>query len=203
MAKHEKRFSVNSLEKLMPKEQTVAVALENGETLTVKRRIGLNDMLGFVAEVCQVCFDGETGDYLPEAMEFAIRQNLVRRYALCNLPENVGKQYDLLYQTGIYEAVLNVVDRCQFDAICQAAERKIAHMLQGAYSAERRELMQVSRQMEEIAASTAKLFEGLDMNTVMQAMKQMQGMDEEKLVEAISSRLPNEPEPSEGGPAKA
>lgn len=186
VAKKEKRVSINALEKLLPEKSCVTVALDGGVEITVRRHIGLDEVLSFVDEAAQVCFDEENGAYLPEALDFAIKRNLATRYANLTLPENVDRQYDLLYGTGIAAKVLEHIDPEQYHEICGAINKRIEYMLRGSLSMERRQLHEAARKLEEMSDSMARIFEGVDISAVMEAMGKLKDMDEEKIVQALA-----------------
>ena len=188
MAKKTEKISINTLEKLMPASGVITVELHEGVNLLVKRNISLEDMLLFVDEVVDICFT-EDGEYMPEVLDFGIRRNLAVKYANCSLPENVGKQYDLLYGTWVVGAILEHIDSAQYSEICKAIEKRITHQLNTHYSVEQLQLAEISDKLNELTASTSEMFTGVDIASVLETLGTLRGMDEEKVVRALAKSI--------------
>jgi len=121
-----KRISINQLEvqaKEMHKDD--AVIDWNGIEVTVKYRLSLKEMLGFVDSVVQSCFMEGSGTYLPEIKNFAIRANVLDTYANFTLPKNIETQYTLICDTDAYDVVVQNIDPEQFADILEAIDSKV------------------------------------------------------------------------------
>lgn len=152
MANKNKRLSINAMERAIAEnaaDETVALDW-HGEAVTVKRRLGLTEMLTFVDGVVKCCFVGERSVYTPEARDFAIRCALLEHYAAFTLPANIEKRYALVYACDAVDAILKIIDRVQFDGMLRAIDEKIDCLVQT-------NIETVKRDMEELYASVKTL----------------------------------------------
>ena len=82
-------------------------------------------MLCFTNSVVKSCFDQADGSYLPEVKDFAIRSNIMERYANFTLPNNLEKQYDMVIRSGAVEMIMNYVNFSQFSELMKAIDAKV------------------------------------------------------------------------------
>lgn len=161
-----------------------------GNKVTIKRTISLLDMIEFVNDVVLSCFDDKNG-YMPELMDFAVRSNVLTRYANFNLPDNVETRYDLLYNTDAVEFVLEYINTHQLREMLNAANRKLAHLCNT-------NVMDIQKRMEELVAAfeemqkkTEEIFGSIapeDFSNLMSALREHGELDEKKIVDAIMDR---------------
>ena len=78
MSKNIQKISINKLESVLV-ENTVTEILNGTDNVEIHiaKTLTLHEMLLFVQEVVEACIDGETGEYLPEAYDFAIRAGVL------------------------------------------------------------------------------------------------------------------------------
>ena len=192
MAKKENpRISVNIWERIA-KEEFEETVTEPwfGIDITINCSLGLQDVLGFVSEVADACFTS-SGEFLPEIMDFAIRRGVLTRYANFTLPENVEKQYWLIYNTDAVGAVMRHVNRSQFREITDAINEKVKHMRNSDIMALRSKIMEVADVFTRMQEETAGLFKGLsqeDVQAFIGAVKDNAAV-EEKIVDAYVDRM--------------
>ena len=100
MAKDIERVSINKFEQAVNVDNiTTEILLDTQDVeIQIKKTIGLPEMMLFVQEVVEACIDGESGEYLPEAYDFAIRSAVLTHYANFAMPANLEKQYWLVYK---------------------------------------------------------------------------------------------------------
>ena len=118
MSKNIQKISINKLESVLA-GNTVTEILNGTDNVEIHitKTLPLQEMLLFVQEVVEACIDGETGEYLPEAYDFAIRAGVLTRYANFTLPANLDNQYMLVYNTGAFDQVVAHINERQFNDI--------------------------------------------------------------------------------------
>lgn len=184
--KNENRVSVNKFETVMKEEFENTVNVEwHGVDLVVKKTISLADMLAFVEECAQSCFL-EDGSFVPELKEFAIRCNVLVRYAGFALPSDAEKKYKLVYGTDAYLTVLEHIDVMQFSDIENAVEERIRFEVAGANREMRRKLDDAVGAFENMAQQLDGLFGNLTNDDIKSMLEvATKGVDEKKVALAV------------------
>lgn len=182
-----KRISVNALERVV-KDLDTGIITKNWRSneVSIKRRLGLYEMMEFVDGVVKTCFAGDDHQYTPEVLDFAIRCSVLEMYANFSLPENVERRYDFAYGCDAYEFVLNEIDDEQFDIIMDAIDEKIEHIANAQADAVMRKANEMIASLEQLESQLSTVFAGIgaeDMAGIVNALKSGT-LDEEKLVNA-------------------
>lgn len=155
----------------------------------VKRTIPLSDMLLLVQEVVESCIDGENGEYLPEACEFAIRRAVLTYYTNIDMSEkSLEEQYSFLYNTTVYKDVYDEIDGSQYYDIVAAIDKKIKYMLDIMSSTAVSKIIEVISKFNDIVNDSNKMFgqmsEG-DLSNFVKEISNLKDMKEEDLAKAI------------------
>lgn len=189
MAKKEKKISINKLESVMyPTTVTIPLGDEEGTEVTVRKVLPFKEMLQFVEDVVSACIDGETGRYIPEAKDLCICNGLLTRYANCNLPENIEKQYDLMYGTDLVRRIREVIDVNQYFEIMDAIDERISHELRLSESTLASQVAELLDKINDFVDQSNNMFgdiSGEDMAQVAKNLAQIDVLDEEKLARAV------------------
>ena len=189
MAKKEKRVSVNAFETVMKRDFENTETFDwHGVEVTVRRVLPLREVLAFVNSAANSCFTSDTGDYVPEARDFAIYSNVLERYAYFTMPANMEKQYELIYGTDAFEAVREHIDPAQFQSICRAIDEKVRYRTQTNIEGVQKQIDELSAVCGRIQERLSEAFDGVskeDIGTLVKALGE-HGIDEEKLVKAYT-----------------
>lgn len=190
MAKDIDRVSINNFEQALAKDTVITETLADTEdvTIQIKKTITLPEMMLFVQEVVEACIDGETGEYIPEAYDFAIRSAVLTHYANFAMPANLEKQYWLIYSTRAFQQVLNNINEQQFNDIIRAIDRKVKYMLDVMSSAAVSKINEVIAKFNDVAAASTKMFDGAspdDMAKFISGITKLKDMKEEDIAQAI------------------
>lgn len=190
MAKDIDRVSINNFEQALAKDTVITETLADTEdvTIQIKKTITLPEMMLFVQEVVEACIDGETGEYIPEAYDFAIRSAVLTHYANFAMPANLEKQYWLIYSTRAFQQVLNNINEQQFNDIIRAIDRKVKYMLDVMSSAAVSKINEVIAKFNDVAAVSTKMFDGAspdDMAKFINGITKLKDMKEEDIAQAI------------------
>ena len=189
MSKNNQKISINKLESVLV-ENTVTEILNGTDNVEIHitKTLPLQEMLLFVQEVVEACIDGETGEYLPEAYDFAIRAGVLTRYANFTLPANLDNQYMLVYNTGAFDQVVAHINERQFNDIVGAIDKKIKFMLDVISSSAVTKINEVIGKFNELAETAENAFgdvNGEDMANVVKGITQLKDINEEKIAQVI------------------
>lgn len=190
MAKTEKKVSVTLFDKIAKTHFKNETAIQWHEAeVRVKRTLPLPEMLGFVDNVVQSCFHDELG-FMPEIKDFAIKSNVLTRYANFSLPENLEHRYQLICGTDAVDAVCGAIDTTQLQEIVNSINSKIRFLCDSKASLIQERINSVLETLEDMRDSTKDIFGGIskdDMKALVGAMTE-HGLDEQKIVEAYMDR---------------
>ena len=189
MSKNNQKISINKLESVLV-ENTVTEILNGTDNVEIHitKTLPLQEMLLFVQEVVEACIDGETGEYLPEAYDFAIRAGVLTRYANFTLPANLDNQYMLVYNTGEFDQVVAHINEKQFNDIVRAIDKKIKFMLDVISSSAVTKINEVIGKFNELAENAENAFgdvNGEDMANVVKGITQLKDINEENIAQVI------------------
>ena len=199
MAKTEKKVSITLFDKIMKEHYQNEIAIKWHEAeVRVKLTLSLSDMLSFVDDVIGSCFHDSMG-FMPEVMDFAIKSNILTRYANFSMPDNLEHRYQMIYGTDAVDTVCAAINTEQLQEIVNAINSKIRFLCDSKANLIQERINSVLDTMEEMRDNTKDIFSGItqdDLKTMMSAITE-HGMDEQKIVQAYmdqkrAERLSNE-----------
>lgn len=186
MAKSEKKVSIALFDKIAKEYfQNENIIQWHEAEVHVKRTLSLTEMLGFVDDVVGSCFHDQAG-YMPEVKDFAIKSNILTRYANFSMPDNLEHRYQMVYGTDAVDAVCSAIDTMQLQEIVNSINSKIRFLCDSKANLIQERINSVLETMEEMRDNTKDIFGGLsqdDLKALMGAITE-HGLSEEKIVEA-------------------
>lgn len=191
MAKKREKVSIIKLESALDKNNTKEFVLGGTEDVVfeVKKRLSLTEMIEFVNEVVESCVDTESGEYIPEAYNFALRCAILTKYANFTLPSNLERRYEVVYGTSAVEQALEYIDEAQFEDIRGAIDEKVSFMLDVISSAAVSKINEVVGKFAEIAQTSSDVFGGVDpedMAKVMRGISKIGDSDKQAIEHSIA-----------------
>ena len=199
MAKADKKVSIALFDKIAKEQFQNEVTIEwHDAQLRVKYALSLTDMLAFVDDVVGSCFHDKLG-YIPEVKDFAIKTNILSRYANFSLPDNLEHRYQLVYMTDAVDAVCAAIDGTQLQEIVNSINSKIRFLCDSKATMIQERINDVLNTMEEMRDNTKSIFDGItqdDLKNLMWAITS-NGLDEQKLVQAYIEQAKSKDEQAE------
>lgn len=191
MAKKEKRISINALEKIA-KEQFPESVTEQWFDIevTIKRSLPLKEMMQFVQEVVDACFTTD-GTFVPEIMDFATKSGILTHYANFTLPDNLEKQYWLIYSTGAVDMVCQHINMVQLQEMIGGINRKIDHMCDTDIIATKAKLNDLYEAFVKMGTEVSELFSGVNADELQKMVGNLGSteLSEEKIVSAYIEHM--------------
>lgn len=176
------KVSVATIEQVMKEQfgndvkkvEWCGVEIEYKEVLTMV------EMKAFVDGVVDASFDND-GDYMPEFTDWLIRTNMIQLYTNVRMPQNIEKQYDILYRTDLYEQIAGLIDQRQYAKIMDAIEQKLEYRRNSDVTAMRVQLSGLIQQFESMGQDLMQ-FTPEDVENLEGALEKMKeaGMDQPK-----------------------
>lgn len=156
------KISVNAMDEIMKRFNTVETVEWNGLQVVIKKSLSLEEMMAFANSVVKSCFDQASGAYMPEIKDFAIRANVLDMYTNFTLPKDLGKQYDMVVQSGAVEMVLNYINYVQFNELVKAIDSKLQNTADANIQAFITKLDSVTTAFSDMQTEMEKMFSGVD-----------------------------------------
>lgn len=186
MSKKDKKVSVRAMDEVVKScYKGVHTDEWRGVEVVVKSVLSLTEMMAFVDQVVGSCFLDD-GRFVPEVKDFAIKSNILSRYANISLPDNLEHRYQLIYCSDIVDFVKEYVNDEQLREITEAIESKIAHRCHTETIGVQRQLSKLADALGEVQKTATGLFDDISADDLKVLISAMTGgvVDEEKLVEA-------------------
>ena len=160
MAKKVKKIGTNALELVAKKLHNEMDVQWEGIDIHITPTISMKSMIEFVEDVVDSCFR-ESGDYVPQIMDYAIQENIVTRYSNLALPNDLEKKYELLIDTEIADFICQHINQSQFREILKSIDRKLRYLSDTDVQKVRMDIANLfdafDRMQETVSASIAKL----------------------------------------------
>ena len=190
MVKKVNRISVTKFEKVVSKDNVVFIPLDGVEDINIEitKSISLQNMIEFVENVAESCVDMESGEYTPQVRDFAIKRELLTKYANFTMPNNIEKQYEFIYGSNVVDVVLQNINQLQFQEIVSSIDRKVKFMLDCVTSISASNTVKLLNKLDSIAEQNTAMFDSLqgeDIASVFSNINAIANMDEEKLARAV------------------
>lgn len=103
--------------------------LWRGHPVTITPLLPLSEVTQFVNSVMSGCYNDKLDAMMPEMKDFGFRVNAIMRYAHVDMPDDIDKQYEIVYNTDIFEKVISHVNAAQLRSIEDAIDVCIIHSI--------------------------------------------------------------------------
>ena len=190
MKKKTNRISVIKFEKTVDKDNIVVVPLDGVEdaNIEITKTIPLKDMIEFVEVVAESCVDMNDGEYTPQAKDFAIKREVLTKYANFTMPTNIEKQYEFIYGSYVYDIVMEHINFEQFREILNSIDEKIKYMLDCITSISASNTAKLLGKLDTISEQSSAMFDSIKGEDIAAAFKNIDtiaNMDEAKIAHAV------------------
>lgn len=158
-----------------------------GEELVVKNTIPFEIFCIIVRQVSNICFNKDTGEYMPENLDYAVRLCVIDSYTNIDLPESTEEKYQLIYRTDLWETVMPYINREQFNSLVSAIRNAIDVRNEANRALFDRDINMVLEQINSLGEQVNGMFANItedDMRALVNAIGK-NGIDEGKIVKAV------------------
>lgn len=173
-AKKQPKISVNAFEKVVKNNTNTTTIRWNDIEVVVTPSLSLREMMAFVNNVVTLCFVGEDNQYTPEVKDFAVKANVLEKYANFTLPKSIEKQYDFIYNTDAFESVLMAVNPHQFQEMMVAIDKKLDYIASSSVADAERRINGILSSVEGLGSQIESVFSGIDSETMTSIAKAIQ-----------------------------
>lgn len=193
MANEEKRISISAIERAVKESDDAdVVQIEwRGETIPVKRRLNLAEMMAFVDGVASNVFSDD-GSYVPEVEGLLRRSAILELYGSFRLPQNIEHRYELLYSPVMRETadmILEQVDQVQYEEILDAIRDRIDYRMNTDIEKANRKVNELISSLLDMESTFKGILGDVSQDDVRALLSSLtKGVDEEKIVNAYMDR---------------
>lgn len=182
--KKNNKVSVATIEKIMKENFAGDTKTFDwyGVQVEYKENISMEYMVTLINEVTNNCFDKD-GDFIPVFKDFLVRTFTVQLYSNVRMPQDIKKQYDILFSTDLYDVLMQHIDQGQYDSILKAIDAQLTYRCNADMIATRQTLNQIIAQFESFGEQLDKVNVD-DVRNIAGALNGLD-IDEEKLVDAV------------------
>lgn len=172
-------------------EAAADIASWNGVEFEVRSRLSLKEVLSFVRDVVDGCFQEDTDEYLPEVKQFMIRCSVIDYYTNLALPEDLSDKYDLVWLPGFITSITSHIDRDQMQTMLEAIDIKVRHRASANVAALNKKMTDAVDAFEELEANLGKAFEDVQPGDIMELVNAISdgSFDTDRLVESVTKRM--------------
>jgi len=196
-----KKVSVSQLKKLItPVEETVVDVC--GLQVKVKPILTFADTIGFTSEAVRSIIDEVDENVAYELYDFIIKSLTLKYFTNISLPNDINEQYQLVYETQLFNNVVQAIDDKFYTNLIKAVNNKIQFELQkiqnhikvksDLYISQIKDEVQ---KMLNVYNTIAELYQNTDpdmVNTLIPKLVNLPKLDEKEIVKAvIESRSQN------------
>lgn len=158
---------------------------ENVFSLSVKRRLSLEEMVMFIDDVVSECIGEDY--YLPEMIGFLILRNKLSFYAGLKMPKDPTRQHRLLYglPNDFHEMIDRQIDQSQLDEIKFGIDERIKHQQKKWAAGLHHEISQIISHYESIVKLLSQTFDGVNLNALIESATKIAGFSEAEIAHAV------------------
>lgn len=183
---NKKRVPIDSFDKVV-RGQAVSDTIVKWHDieLAVKHTVGFTDMMEFTHDVAESCFS-ESGAFVPEVMDFAIKSNILTRYTNLTLPEELEHRYALIYGSDIVDIVCEHINREQLQEITTAVKRKVNYACDANITEIQRKAAEMLNAFEKLGEKIERMFSNVSQEDIQKLLGAVSngGFNEDALVKA-------------------
>lgn len=150
--KKNNKVSVAAIEKIMKEHFASDTKTFDwyGVEVEYKENISIDDMASLVDEVVNSCFDKD-GNYIPEFKDFLIRALIVRMYSNVRMPQDIKKQYSILFNGDLYDVLTQHIDKVQYTSILDAIDTKLLYRSSADIASARQAINEMIAQFQNLS----------------------------------------------------
>lgn len=165
-----------------------------GQDIFIKRHLSLPEVLAFVSNVVDVCYQGE-GDalvYTPEVQAYAIQHSLVSFYTNIDISEPESGEdddfgaYDFVTRSDIVDLILKTIDHNQYESIIKAIASKIKYINEQNSAAVMSEMSTLNSTINEILPQISELFNDGNTDKMKSVIDALQVFNEDATIRRLA-----------------
>jgi hypothetical protein len=159
------------------------------QPIAVQKTLSLQQALAFIKNTVSMVIDTETGEYMPEVCDFALKLNVILSYADIPIPKDLEKAYKVVYESNLYDSVMNVINSEQYYILEDAVSDRVQYLRDMLVSGAAIQVNEMIKKMEDTMGDSLKTLNEFNSDSFLNALNSMQNV-----VSAADGEQSTEPE---------
>ena len=187
MSNKAKNVSISAMDKAISENIQKTVDIEwCGLEIRVTRFIPLETVAAIVENVAKACFSNEDSLYIPYVLWPALRAGIIGAYTNISMPSNPDKTYMFAYADGLYEKIIENVNKTQVNDLISATIERVKTTVESRISSINKEMEDIHEYLENIDSGLSDMLSGVspdDLKNIITALDNG-ALNEDKVVKA-------------------
>ncbi len=173
-----KKLTFNMLAAEVQSKEPASVTVRGFEDqpLMVQRTLTLNNAIEFVRNTVSMVVDEESGEYLPEVFDFALKLNVLMSYAGIPVPKDFNKAYKVIYESNLYESVMEVINKEQYYILEDAIEDRVKYLRDTFVASAAAQLNKLVQKMDNVMNESTSALGQINSTDFLKALDSMQNI---------------------------
>ena len=159
------------------------------QPIAVQKTLSLQQALAFIKNTVSMVIDTETGEYMPEVCDFALKLNVILSYADIAIPKDLEKAYKVVYESNLYDSVMDVINSEQYYILEDAVSDRVQYLRDMLVSGAAIQVNEMIKKMEDTMGDSLKTLNEFNSDSFLNALNSMQNV-----VSAAEGEQSTEPE---------
>lgn len=159
------------------------------QPIAVQKTLSLQQALAFIKNTVSMVVDTETGEYMPEVCDFALKLNVILSYADIAIPKDLEKAYKVVYESNLYDSVMDVINSEQYYILEDAVSDRVQYLRDMLVSGAAIQVNEMIKKMEDTMGDSLKTLNEFNSDSFLNALNSMQNV-----VSAAEGEQSTEPE---------
>lgn len=186
-----KKLTFNMLAAEIQQNEPAMITVRGFEDqpIAVQKTLSLQQALAFIKNTVSMVIDTETGEYMPEVCDFALKLNVILSYADIAIPKDLEKAYKVVYESNLYDSVMDVINSEQYYILEDAVSDRVQYLRDMLVSGAAIQVNEMIKKMEDTMGDSLKTLNEFNSDSFLNALNSMQNV-----VSAAEGEQSTEPE---------
>ena len=190
-----KMISINTVESMLT-DNTVRIPLgdDKESILVIKKTLSFREMLDFVQRVVDIVVDVDEGEYNPHYKDYLIREYTITFYSNVRLPAKSESSYNLIFNTPVYDMILDNINKRDYEEMLKAIDEKIEFERDVILGMAAKQTQDLLNQVTEMTGKLDGLFGDInsdDMASLISNLSRLESFDEREIANAVIDNINN------------
>jgi hypothetical protein len=146
------------------------------QPIAVQKTLSLQQALAFIKNTVSMVVDMETGEYMPEVCDFALKLNVILSYTDIAIPKDLEKAYKVVYESNLYDSVMDVINSEQYYILEDAVSDRVQYLRDMLVSGAAIQVNDMIKKMEDTMGDSLKTLNEFNSDSFLNALNSMQNV---------------------------
>lgn len=173
-----KKLTFNMIAAEIQPEEPVMITVRGFEDqpIAVQKTLSFKQALSFIKNTTAMVVDAEMGEYMPEIFDFALKLNVIMSYADIPVPKDLEKAYKVVYESNLYDSVMDVINSEQYYILEDAVSDRVQYLRDTLVSGAAIQVNAMIKKMEDMMGDSLKTLNEFNSDSFLNALNSMQNV---------------------------